>query len=173
MIKVSIMWKIIIATILLFSHKVNSHSGGTDAYGCHAGSLPYHCHNTKSRLTKIDYPKTDKVKYESNYLREPHITSLELIRYSKNKKYLTQLRALDFKFVPNRATLTCSVTFYTEGIRFGVYNEFYEEECDQIENLLTVNSKQPLLLKEEDMLRVYLPSGIWEVGEYVNETTQH
>lgn len=21
-----------------------SHSGGTDAYGCHNGSVPYHCH---------------------------------------------------------------------------------------------------------------------------------
>ncbi len=24
-----------------------SHSGGTDAYGCHNASVPYHCHNPK------------------------------------------------------------------------------------------------------------------------------
>ena len=161
--KFIIIYKITIVALLILSHKVNSHSGGTDAYGCHAGRLPYHCHNTKSRLTKIEYPKTDRVKYESNYLREPHITSLALVRYSKNKKYLTQLRALDFKFVPDRAVLTCSITFYTESVSFGVYNKFHGDVCDQIENLLIVNSKQPLLLGEGVMLRVYLPSGIWEI----------
>ena len=25
-----------------------AHSGGTDSNGCHAGSQPYHCHNSKS-----------------------------------------------------------------------------------------------------------------------------
>lgn len=25
-----------------------AHSGGTDANGCHAGSQPYHCHNSRS-----------------------------------------------------------------------------------------------------------------------------
>ena len=24
---------------------LSAHSGGTDRYGCHAGRLPYHCHN--------------------------------------------------------------------------------------------------------------------------------
>ena len=162
--KIRIICKITIAALLIFSYKVNSHSGGTDLHGCHAGSLPYHCHNTESRLTKIEYPKTDKVKHESDYLREPHITALALVRYSKNKKYLTQLRALDFKFVPDRAVLTCSITFYTEGIRFGVYNEFHGDVCDQIENLIVNNSKQPLILKEGSNLRIYLPSGIWETG---------
>ena len=28
--------------------EVSAHSGRTDAQGCHAGSKPYHCHNTKS-----------------------------------------------------------------------------------------------------------------------------
>jgi len=27
---------------------VAAHSGGTDRYGCHAGSRPYHCHNRKA-----------------------------------------------------------------------------------------------------------------------------
>lgn len=26
------------------THGAPSHSGGTDAYGCHNGSVPYHCH---------------------------------------------------------------------------------------------------------------------------------
>ena len=26
----------------------SAHSGGTDAYGCHAGSRPYHCHGSTS-----------------------------------------------------------------------------------------------------------------------------
>ena len=25
-----------------------AHSGGTDRFGCHAGSQPYHCHNSNS-----------------------------------------------------------------------------------------------------------------------------
>lgn len=26
------------------THDAIQHSGGTDAYGCHNGSVPYHCH---------------------------------------------------------------------------------------------------------------------------------
>lgn len=26
------------------THGAPSHSGGTDRYGCHNGSVPYHCH---------------------------------------------------------------------------------------------------------------------------------
>ncbi len=26
------------------THDALQHSGGTDAYGCHNGSVPYHCH---------------------------------------------------------------------------------------------------------------------------------
>ena len=26
------------------THGAPSHSGGTDAYGCHNASVPYHCH---------------------------------------------------------------------------------------------------------------------------------
>lgn len=26
------------------THGAPQHSGGTDAYGCHNGSVPYHCH---------------------------------------------------------------------------------------------------------------------------------
>tara|TARA_B110000483_G_C18139203_1_gene520696 strand:- start:512 stop:958 length:447 start_codon:yes stop_codon:yes gene_type:complete len=32
--------------------EVSAHSGRTDAQGCHAGSKPYHCHNTKSTQKK-------------------------------------------------------------------------------------------------------------------------
>ncbi|MGR6859305.1 hypothetical protein ACU5EH_02580 [Aliivibrio salmonicida] len=34
--------------ILLTSMSALGHSGGTDANGCHAGSEPYHCHNSKN-----------------------------------------------------------------------------------------------------------------------------
>jgi hypothetical protein len=34
--------------IILFSTNLLSHSGGTDRNGCHAGSEPYHCHNSGS-----------------------------------------------------------------------------------------------------------------------------
>jgi endonuclease YncB( thermonuclease family) len=32
--------------------EVSAHSGRTDAQGCHVGSKPYHCHNTKSTQKK-------------------------------------------------------------------------------------------------------------------------
>ena len=43
--------KLVVLCILLVglnitSDGVSAHSGGTDEYGCHGGSVPYHCHNT-------------------------------------------------------------------------------------------------------------------------------
>jgi len=44
------MKKTIIAALVvtLVPGAVFAHSGGTDANGCHAGSQPYHCHNSGS-----------------------------------------------------------------------------------------------------------------------------
>ncbi len=39
----------IVACVLVLTYSIaGAHSGGTDANGCHAGSQPYHCHNSKS-----------------------------------------------------------------------------------------------------------------------------
>ena len=37
-------------SLLMFivTSQATAHSGGTDAYGCHAGSQPYHCHTPKT-----------------------------------------------------------------------------------------------------------------------------
>ena len=35
--------------LLLIPTIAYSHSGGTNEYGCHAGSQPYHCHNDEER----------------------------------------------------------------------------------------------------------------------------
>ena len=42
--------RILVASVMLLSLLVSlkpvfSHSGGTDDFGCHAGSQPYHCHD--------------------------------------------------------------------------------------------------------------------------------
>ena len=42
--------KVLIASVmflllLVFVEPAFSHSGGTDDFGCHAGSRPYHCHD--------------------------------------------------------------------------------------------------------------------------------
>ena len=42
--RVVLLWSM---AIMLVTLKVNAHSGGTDRYGCHGGSQPYHCHNPK------------------------------------------------------------------------------------------------------------------------------
>jgi hypothetical protein len=41
-----------------------AHSGGTDANGCHAGSLPYHCHGAKQQTQNSSgacHPNYEKV----------------------------------------------------------------------------------------------------------------
>lgn len=39
---------IILSLLIFFPAATLSHSGGTDSNGCHAGTQPYHCHNSKS-----------------------------------------------------------------------------------------------------------------------------
>jgi len=39
---------LIVIAASFFPINVVAHSGGTDSKGCHAGSQPYHCHNSKN-----------------------------------------------------------------------------------------------------------------------------
>ena len=39
---------ILLLGVGIFASQAPAHSGGTDAYGCHAGSQPYHCHTPKT-----------------------------------------------------------------------------------------------------------------------------
>ena len=39
---------VLIGATLTVSSGVSAHSGGTDSFGCHSGSQPYHCHSSKS-----------------------------------------------------------------------------------------------------------------------------
>ena len=39
---------ILVSVSLFIASNAISHSGGTDAFGCHAGSRPYHCHTPKT-----------------------------------------------------------------------------------------------------------------------------
>ena len=57
-----------------------SHSGGTDSFGCHAGSQQYHCHNSKTvYIQNVDY-STPKEKYED-----------EVYPISEKMKMLTEI----------------------------------------------------------------------------------
>ena len=40
---------IVISTLFIAMPQSSAHSGGTDKYGCHAGSRPYHCHTPKAQ----------------------------------------------------------------------------------------------------------------------------
>ena len=42
----------LVGLLVLLSVQVSGHSGRTDAQGCHAGSKPYHCHNSESTQKK-------------------------------------------------------------------------------------------------------------------------
>ena len=46
--------KLILVTLVVTTAAVASHahSGGLDAYGCHAGTQPYHCHNGSDETPK-------------------------------------------------------------------------------------------------------------------------
>jgi len=39
---------------LILMKTISAHSGNTDAHGCHAGSQPYHCHNSNSSFINFD-----------------------------------------------------------------------------------------------------------------------
>ena len=45
-----------------------AHSGGTDKYGCHAGSRPYHCHNSLSATERLELERSFKREYLRNGL---------------------------------------------------------------------------------------------------------
>ena len=47
---------------LVFAELAVAHSGGTDRYGCHAGSRPYHCHGDGSPSRGGDEPSSLKEK---------------------------------------------------------------------------------------------------------------
>ena len=61
--------------VVIFASQATAHSGGTDAYGCHAGSQPYHCHTPK-----IPYRVPDSVEPD-----EEEWTPSPRHRPSKNK----------------------------------------------------------------------------------------
>ena len=49
---------IFLLSLILLASQAFAHSGGTDRYGCHAGSRPYHCHTPKIRPKPRPVPKT-------------------------------------------------------------------------------------------------------------------
>lgn len=53
--------------LLLLTNLSYSHSGGTDAYGCHAGSRPYHCHGGSVYHGPVETPakKAERKKREA------------------------------------------------------------------------------------------------------------
>lgn len=52
--------------MVIVTSEATAHSGGTDAYGCHAGSQPYHCHTPKTP-SYDDYskPSSPRKRYRS------------------------------------------------------------------------------------------------------------
>jgi hypothetical protein len=59
------MFKILIIMLATTSFIVKAHSGGTDSSGCHAGSKPYHCHNSGN-----NYQKTNSYTVSKNDIDE-------------------------------------------------------------------------------------------------------
>ena len=57
---------IILVAVAIFASQASAHSGGTDAYGCHAGSLPYHCHTPKTPYRVPDSVEPDEEKWTPN-----------------------------------------------------------------------------------------------------------
>jgi len=76
----------LIATYIMvsfFCTSVAAHSGGTDKYGCHAGSQPYHCHSSLTEKEQREMLKSIERQYLLNGL-----TAKGKFIY-KNKRYKT------------------------------------------------------------------------------------
>lgn len=56
-----------------------SHSGGTDSKGCHAGSQPYHCHNSKNNNS--DASSIAIAAWDINVGYQYHVEKTELIPF--------------------------------------------------------------------------------------------
>ena len=74
---------LLFATNLAFSH-----SGGTDAYGCHAGSQPYHCHNPKfyapvETYEERIYREAEERKARQQLARLQYLSELKQSEYAK------------------------------------------------------------------------------------------
>ena len=52
---------VLLPLLLVVTSQATAHSGGTNKYGCHAGSQPYHCHNSKTP-SEPSYPDIEERK---------------------------------------------------------------------------------------------------------------
>jgi hypothetical protein len=73
---------------LLFTSLAFGHSGGTDAYGCHAGSQPYHCHNPKfyapiETYEARIYREAEERKVGQQLARLQYLSELKQSEYAK------------------------------------------------------------------------------------------
>ena len=73
---------------MVLSSFVYAHSGGTDAYGCHAGSQPYHCHQPKFYVPLEVYVESinreaEERKRRQQIARFEYLTDLRWSEYDK------------------------------------------------------------------------------------------
>lgn|GEM_PF-4481140 len=69
-----------------------AHSGGTDDYGCHAGTEPYHCHEPKYGSEIFEIPSSytyTTPSYNASWSYGEGVTSLGEAYFSVSKRYGT------------------------------------------------------------------------------------
>lgn len=61
--------------------QTKAHSGGTDQWGCHAGSQPYHCHNPKNNYSD-NYGNSGDSYTSNSYWNVPLSPSVCILSYT-------------------------------------------------------------------------------------------
>ena len=73
--------------LLLLTNLSYSHSGGTDAYGCHAGSRPYHCHGGSVYYVPVETPAERRARKKRQAKQKATLDRLNYLAKSNEAIY--------------------------------------------------------------------------------------
>ena len=95
-----------VATTMLMPSVVSAHSGGTDSNGCHAGSQPYHCHNSKNDELNVEAMAIGvllllAIRYFSSGSKDSEQSFVEDVNNESRKYYLLPKTEVDEKLNPS------------------------------------------------------------------------
>ena len=123
--------------LLLLTGLAFGHSGGTDAYGCHAGSQPYHCHNPKfyapvETYEERIYRETEERKVQQQIARVEYLSELKQSERAKcsapREKLYEYMWKEDWDAFDKQAKVVDS--FDEVGCRLAILDTIGVEQCE-------------------------------------------
>ena len=95
-----------VATTMLMPSVGSAHSGGTDSNGCHAGSQPYHCHDSKSDELNVEAMAIGvllllAIRYFSSGSKDSEQSFVEDVNNESRKSYLLPKTEVDENLNPS------------------------------------------------------------------------